>query len=231
MNQAAIILVDAVTYASWLFIVSLGLTLVSADEGSVEVAVGDTTLAFRGGHGQPFYHYAVLVPGDRFDAAHRWAAERIALLPDEDTGSEVFDFENWDAQALYFHDPAGSIGELIAHRGIGESGATGRFHPDELLGFSEVGIVGDPPALADALLETPGLSVWSGSLADEERLAFVGEKARTLILSRVGRPWLPTGRPAEPHPVEIVLAGVEGVDVHLPSGGFVRSASQPTRPD
>ena len=39
----------------------------------------------------------------------------------------------------------------------------------------------------------------------EARLAFVGEKARTLILCRAGRPWLPTGRPAEAHPVEVVL--------------------------
>jgi len=31
-------------------------------------------------------------------------------------GSGVFDFENWDARAVYFLDPAGSIVELIAHR-------------------------------------------------------------------------------------------------------------------
>ena len=37
-----------------------------------------------------------------------------------ETGELVFDFTNWDARAFYFHDPAGSIVELIAHRGIGE---------------------------------------------------------------------------------------------------------------
>ena len=55
----------------------------------------------------------------------------------------------------------------------------------------------------------------------EERLAFVGEKARTLILCRAGRPWLPTGRPAEAHPVEVVLVGAEG-EVPLGAGGQVR---------
>jgi len=206
---------------------SLGLRPVPADTGDVAVAVGETTLEFRAGPGRPFYHYAFLVPGDRFAAVHRWAAERVAILPDEDTGEEAFDFEHWDAKALYFHDPAGNIGELIAHRGIGESGAAGRFHADELLGFSEVGIVGDPPLLADALAETFALPVWSGSVTGEGRLAFIGDKARTLILSGAARPWLPTRRLAEAHPVEVVLTGVGDGDVQLESGGFVRGGALP----
>ncbi len=186
---------------------TLGLPLMHSHADSVAVEVGETTLEFRVGRGDPFYHFAFLVPGDRFDAAHRWAAERLTILPDGDTGEEVFEFENWDAQALYFHDPAGSIGELIAHRGTGEEGATGPFRASELIGFSEVGIVGDPPSLAEALARACALEVWSGTVAEEGRLAFVGEKARTLILARAGRPWLPTWRPAEAHPVEVVLEG------------------------
>lgn len=195
--------------------------------GDVAVVVGETTLEFRAGHGRPFYHCAFLVPGDRFDEAHRWAADRVAILPDEATGAEVFEFERWDARALYFHDPAGSILELIAHRGIAESGATGSFCPHELLGLSEVGIVGDPAPLADALAQTFALAVWSGSVSEEGSLGFVGEKARTLILSGAGRPWLPTGRPAEAHPVEVVLTGVDVGEVRLPAGGRVRGAAPP----
>ena len=109
---------------------------------------GDDAGASRPPQGAPFYHFALLVPGDRFEAALAWCRERVELLPDRETGDPVFDFTNWEAQALYFHDPAGSIVELIAHRGIGEAGATGPFSPDELLGVSEVGIVCDPPSLA-----------------------------------------------------------------------------------
>ena len=147
---------------------------------SVTVEVGETTLEFRAGRGAPFYHFALLVPGDRFDAARRWAAERVALLPADGTDDTVFDFEHWDARAVYFHDPGGSIGELIAHRGVGESGETGPFDASELLGFSEVGIVGDPPSLAAALSGALALEVWSGTVSGEGQLAFVGEKARTL---------------------------------------------------
>ena len=169
--------------------------------------VGETGLLFVPGPGEPFYHFALLVPGDRFDAAFEWIERHVSLLPDRETGDVVFDFDNWDALACYFHDPAGNIVELIAHRGVEESGRQGSFAASELVGVSELGLVGDKPALAAALRGELGLEQWDGDLADEARLAFVGEKARTIILSPEGRGWLPTGRAAEPHPCDIALAG------------------------
>jgi len=201
--------------------VRLGLPLVRSEAEGVVVDMGETSLGLRAGAGEPFYHVAFLVPGDRFEAALTWAGERVDILPDEDTGEAVFDFTNWDAKALYFHDPAGNILELIAHRGMGEAGASGAFAAEELIGISEVGLVGDPPSLAEALERELALEVWSGTVAEEGSLAFVGEKARTLILCRAGRPWLPTGRPAEAHPVEVVLAGPAQGEVLLEAGGFV----------
>ena len=167
------------------------------------ILVGETRLRFRAEDGGAFYHFALLVPGDRFDAAHSWARERVELL------GKVFDFAAWDARAVYFHDPAGNTIELIAHHELDENGRVGDFVASELVGFSELGIVGDPPELLRRL-ESVGLELWDGSVDGENRLAFVGEQGRTLILAPPGRGWLPTGRPAEPHPVELVveLAGV-----------------------
>ena len=162
------------------------------------IRIGETRLRFGPSDGQPFYHFALLVPGDRFDAALVWARERVELLGD------VFDFENWDAEAVYFHDPAGSIVELIAHHGLEENGRSGAFGSEELVGFSELGIVGDR-RLQLSMLESKGLSLWDGTVDEPDRLAFVGEKGRAFILAPEGRGWLPTGRPAEPHPVEFRL--------------------------
>jgi hypothetical protein len=164
--------------------------------------VGETELVFLPGSGEPFYHFALLVPGNRFGAALEWIGERTELLPDPESGEVVFDFENWDALACYVHDPAGNIVELIAHRGVDESERDGPFTAAELVGVSELGLVGDKRELAGALGEL-GLERWAGDLDAEGRLAFVGEKARTVILSPPGRGWLPTGRPAEAHPTEV----------------------------
>jgi len=156
---------------------------------------GETELQFRAGDAAPFYHFALLVPGDRFDAAHAWAGARFELV------GGVFDFEDWDARAVYFLDPAGNVVELIAHRGLEENGRTGAFVAEEIVGFSELGIVGNRAEW----LRIFGLPLWSGTIDDPERLAFVGEKGRTLILAEEGRGWLPTGRAAEIHPVEFEL--------------------------
>jgi hypothetical protein len=169
-------------------------------------------LEFGEMEGAPFYHFALLVPGDRFDAADTWASRELDVVGD------VFEFADWKARARYFHDPAGNIVELIAHAGVGEGGRIGAFSPDELLGVSELGLVGDVAPLVDGLAAI-GLHRWDG-----EELAFVGERACTLIAAAAGRGWLPTGRPAEPHPVEVVIDGATG-DAVLDGRYAVRCAA------
>jgi catechol 2,3-dioxygenase-like lactoylglutathione lyase family enzyme len=162
------------------------------------IQIGETLLRFEPGDDGAFYHFALLVPGDRFDAALAWGRERVELLGD------VFESDDWDSQAVYFHDPAGNIVELIAHHGLDENGRPGGFAAEELAGFSELGIVGDKPELLHRL-ETAGLELWDGTLDAPDLLAFVGERGRTFILASPGRGWMPTGRPAEAYPVEALV--------------------------
>ena len=183
--------------------------------------IGETELELVSGEGEPFYHFALLVPGNRFEAAFDWIGDRAELLPDRETGETVFDFENWDAHGCYFHDPAGNIVELVAHHRIDPSDATGPFAGSELLGVSEVGLVGDRAAMAAVLRVVLQMPLWQGSAEEEGRLAFVGEPGRTLILAPTGRGWLPTGRPAEKHPVEAVLSDPPSRAVVL-EGGLYR---------
>jgi catechol 2,3-dioxygenase-like lactoylglutathione lyase family enzyme len=183
--------------------------------------IGETQLELALGEGEPFYHFAFLVPGNRFDAALDWIGGLAELLPDPETGDVVFDFQSWDGQACYFHDPAGNIVELTAHRAIGAADATdatGPFSGSELLGFSELGLVGDRATMAGILRFALNMPLWQGTVEDEDRLAFVGEKGRTLILAPVGRGWLPTGRLAERHPVEAVLTGPPSREAVLEDG-------------
>ncbi len=191
------------------------------DGALVGFQVGSTGMRFSEAPSSaaPFYHFAFLAPGDRFDAAYAWLAERTKLLPDPDTGDTVFEFENWDALACYCLDPVGNIVELIAHRGMAESCTEGAFTPGEVVELSEAGlVVPDKRDSVAVLAQLLGLEVFDGDPADPDRLAFVGERGRTMILSHPGRGWLPTGRPAEPHPVELTLEGARPGEATLPGG-------------
>jgi hypothetical protein len=162
------------------------------------IRIGETTLRFTEPDGEPFYHFAFLVPGNRFAGALAWARERVEVL------GGVFDSDEWDSCAVYFHDPADNIVELIAHHGLEESPRSGAFGADELVGLSELGVVGDRPALLRAL-QSLGLALFRGTVGEPGRLAFVGERGRTFILAPPGRGWMPTGRPAEPYPVTALI--------------------------
>jgi catechol 2,3-dioxygenase-like lactoylglutathione lyase family enzyme len=204
----------------------LGIDLAMCSTDRLSFAIGETAIEFVAGSGEPFYHFALLVPGNRFDEALEWASVRTEPLPDPESGEILFDFDNWGAHACYFQDPAGNIVELIAHRGIGETGAHGAFRPTELVGLSELGLVGDPLAMAGRLAEQLALVLWHGTVEEPGRLAFMGERARTLLLSPPGRGWLPTRRAAEPHPAEALLAGPQEGEVELEGSRYrIRSVA------
>lgn len=100
----------------------LSLERAGSSSALLDARIGGTRLRFLAAppDSAPFYHFALLVPGNRLAAAHRWLGARTRLLPDPDTGSTVFDFSNWDAGACYCLDPVGNIVELIGHRGLAE---------------------------------------------------------------------------------------------------------------
>jgi len=195
--------------------------------GDARFTIGESELEFVPAPGAPFYHFALLVPGDRFEAALESAQQHITLLSDPETNGVVFDFSNWNALACYFEDPAGNIVELIAHRDVARNGEQGKFAAQELVGLSELGLVGDTCALERGLAHLD-LRLWDGTVDEPGRLAFVGERARTLILCPPGRGWLPTGRPAEPHAVHMVLSGFPAGEVGI---GAHRIAREPAVPE
>src|ERR1700730_15827684 len=200
----------------------LGLPEVRRGPGQLQLAAGPSELRFSVAAplSYPFYHFALLVPGNRFDAAHRWLAETVPLLTRPGSHDTVFHFDFWDARACYAHDPASNILELIAHRGVEESPtATGGFRGSELRGLSEVGIVASDLPGTVTRLRAATLELWSGQGSDPTTtLGFFGRKAHTLILTSPGRPWLPTGRPGEQHPVEVVIGADDTPDFVVRSG-------------
>lgn len=185
--------------------------------------VGTTTLAFAPVEdGRPFYHFALRVPRNRFAAAREWLAERTALLPDRESGDTTFDFTAWNAAACYALDPGDNLVELIAHHELPEeSPEEGAFSGAELLGVCEIGLVVPDRRRAAETLAPLGVELWDGEL--DGPLAFLGGRDGVLILARPGRGWIPTGRPGEQWPVDVVFAGAPDAEVTLPgSDGLYR---------
>ena len=164
---------------------------------------------------EPFYHFAFLAPGDRFGEAQEWFARGAQLLSAGANGGTTFVFENWGARACYALDPAGNIVEVISHDRLERSGRTGPFDGAEVVGLSEVGLVLARPLQAVEELASAGLPQWDGGVDGPTHLGFVGSMAHTLILSHLGRGWLPTGRPAEFHPVEVGIDTLAGDPVRV----------------
>jgi hypothetical protein len=194
--------------------------------GRLPFRAGETVVEFEPvGEGRPFYHFALRVPRNRFAEARAWLGDKAPLLPGK-SGETTFEFDFWNAQACYALDPADNIVELIAHRELpDESSAEGAFSADELLGMCEIGLVGPDRRAMAAALEPLGITLWSGTL-DGPGLAFMGGRDGVLILSEPGRGWMPTGRRAEPWPVEVVVAGSGSAEVALP-GTAHRVRSRP----
>src|SRR5262245_39093408 len=77
------------------------------DAEELRLDIGSARLTFvAANEGEPYYHFALLVPGNRFDAARDWLAAVSPLLAHPESGATTFDFDFWDASACYAHDPA-----------------------------------------------------------------------------------------------------------------------------
>jgi hypothetical protein len=194
--------------------------------GGFSVGFGSGRVAFLPVPGRPFHHFALLVPGDRFVAARTWLAARAPLAAAPGSSETTFDFDNWNALAVYVIDPAGNIVELIGHAELSRSGREGPFDPGsgELCAISEVGLVVQERGAALAALAQRGIELWSGA-DGPDGLSFVGRKGHTLILVAPGRGWLPTGAPAVASPARVEI-GVGGHEVAVTvAAGAVRVLS------
>jgi catechol-2,3-dioxygenase len=172
---------------------------------SITFQAGTTALTFvqtEEKESQPFYHFAFNIPENKLPLAKEWLARRTPLALRD--GEAVFHFPNWNAHSIYFWDPAGNLGELIARHNL-PNARSGAFTPEEILYASEIGlVVEDVPAAVRELKSRLGLQTYrQGSNVFEP----VGDEHRLLIVAQKGRPWM--HRASEIFPTVATLYGAE----------------------
>ncbi len=191
---------------------TLGLAILDFSHASVCIAVGASRLVFAHTHqAVPPYHVAFNVPEHLFAEAKAWLSKRCPLVNDA-SGNDEFNFENWNAHAVYFDDPCGNLLELIARHTL-PSSADGKFGSHSLLCISEIGIVTDEPRITAQLARDKlGTSVYRGEPNDQ--FVPAGDEHGLLIIVARGRPWFnqETLR-AEPGPVTVQIAGAPTFDL------------------
>lgn len=190
--------------------------------GATSVVIGESKIEFEkaASDTEPFYHFAFNVSENKFTAAKNWLKKRTSLLQDPEGRDEIF-FKAWNAHAVYFKDPCGNIGELIARHTL-DNRRSGDFSVDDMLCVSEIGCPAERPDEVSAALEkTFGLKRYLNSPM------FVGDEQGLFVLPPVGRPWIPEGiQRAAAHPVDALIRDDdEGRHVSWPSLPYAVRAS------
>jgi catechol-2,3-dioxygenase len=171
---------------------------------------GTSTITFTDAapHEPASYHFAFNIPPHLFADAKAWLADKVPLLHDQ-TGADAFHSDNWNADSVYFYDPAGNIVELIAHHALAGS-ETASWTSTSIVNVSEIGVVvDDVPATVQMIQERTGSTVYRGVV--ERLFTPVGDKHGLLIVVQGGREWFPHTRvPAQESPVRAVIESEAG---------------------
>jgi catechol-2,3-dioxygenase len=115
----------------------------------------------------------------------------------------VFHFPAWNAHAIYFWDPSGNLGELIARHDL-PNATTGTFTDEDILYASEIGIVvNDVPAMANWAQANLQFSPYRAASND---FAPIGNEHQLLIVTKKPRPWF--HKPTEIFSTVATLRGV-----------------------
>ena len=180
----------------------LGVELLKRSEASLSLKIGDTNLTLIQDDKSMYYHFAINIPSNQIKDALYWIKDKTKVLPFH--GHEIVDFKNWNAEALYFYDPAGNIVEFIARKNL-QIPSTRVFNASSFQHISEIGLpVPDVSAAFDQLEEQCGLKKFSG---DYERFCAIGwETGLFITIDYHQKDWIPNNDKAHPYPFSCVIA-------------------------
>lgn len=174
----------------------LNLPILEKDSKSVIIQAGKSVLKFI--ENQQFnsiYHFAFNIPENKLEEAIKWAEDKLDLIVIEDN-TVIANFENWNANAVYFYDNNGNILEFIVRYDLNNA-QTEPFSSQSILNISEIGIVNENPlVLANQLITQHGLELFSKN-DNSELFAALGDDEGLLIMVRPNRNWYPTQTPSE----------------------------------
>ncbi|MCD6010750.1 MAG: hypothetical protein K0Q79_612 [Flavipsychrobacter sp.] len=182
---------------------TLELPVYNETDDLITFKTGSTLLSFRFIEGQkPFYHLAFNITNNKFSDSFEWINAKLDILP-MDNGLPIAPYPDWNAESFYFHDNNGNILEFISRFDLPYY-SSDQFSVNDIKEISEVGIVtNDVSATATRLQSEFGFHNFTKS-KPTENFNVLGDDNGLLIITRNGRGWVPTHKPAQIFPMTIV---------------------------
>lgn len=185
---------------------------------ALSVRAGSTELLFVPDAAQAgaFYHVAFNIPENKLDRAIDWMKGRAELIPQPNTGRIIFDYPNWNANSIYWYDPAGNILEFIARHNL-KNARSGGFGTSDVLHASEMGmVVPDVAAAIGELKQKTGIADYIGV---GTAFAPIGNEHGLFIVVRSDRKWF-NRIPPGIFPAEVKMRGGTPGQYSIPSGSM-----------
>lgn len=186
----------------------LGLSIVKNNEETLSIQAGNSILEFvENPQFNSIYHFAFNIPENKLDEAIEWCKNKVDLIFIEDQ-NVITNFENWNANAVYFYDNNGNLLEFIARHDLNNT-QNESFSSKSILNISEIGIVNENPlALGKELIAKHNLKFFSKN-DNSELFAAVGDDEGLLIIVKPNRNWYPTQTPSQSNKTQVRIENNE----------------------
>src|SRR5690625_626573 len=178
----------------------LELNITDETEEAFSIDIGTSKLTFKQSDKPCFYHYAINIPGNQFSMLKHRIKERIPL--NRERGIDEVYFSSFDADSMYFEDPAGNIIELIGRRKRDLFGNP--TFAESFFNISEVGIVSAHLDDLSEEFQDIGLPL-RGTEISYDSVNFFGREESFIVLVPPERKWYFSEQMSEVFPLEIEL--------------------------
>ncbi len=182
---------------------TMGFPIIAETEEMVSFRVFKSVLTFRAGAAKPIYHFAFNITNNRFSDAFEWMNSKVDVLLTS-SGLPIIGFDDWNAQAFYFHDNNGNILEFLVRFDLPYQ-STRPFSIADIREICEVGIVTDDVPATAAALNTKYKVPYFVKAKPTDNFTVLGDEYGLMIITKAGRGWLPTNKPAQKFPMSIVF--------------------------
>lgn len=193
----------------------LELDLIKTNDEQFTIKIGESTLTFIQFNQSAFYHFAINIPGNQFSIMKNWIRDRHTL--NREGGRDEVYFSSFDADSMYFEDPAGNIIELIGRR---KRDMFGDLTSEAFLNISEVGIVTPYVTEVGDQLQDFGIPLRGGTEVNPDDLNFLGRDEAFIVLVPPERKWYFSKQKSKTYPLEFTLNN--GGHIVLDSHGEVK---------